>query len=57
MLLPPLLLLLLLLLYWYVQDLRQCDYSSFITLAGPEEIRTDLVDAAKQNRLCEALPK
>jgi hypothetical protein len=55
---PPLpLLLLLLLLLPYVQDMRQCDYSSFITLAGPEEIRAALVDAAQQDRLCEALPK
>jgi hypothetical protein len=40
-----------------MQDMRQCDYSSFITYAGPEEFRTELVDAANSNKLCDLLPK
>lgn len=40
-----------------LQDMRKCDYSSFLTYSGPEAIRTELVDAANHNKLCDLLPK
>lgn len=40
-----------------LQMLTNCDYSSFITLSGPEEVRTELVDAANSNKLCDLLPQ
>lgn len=36
--------------------MRKCDYSSFLTYSGPEAVRTELVDAANKNKLCDLLP-
>jgi hypothetical protein len=40
-----------------VQDMHKCDYSSFLTYSGPEAVRSELVEAANKNKLCDLLPK